>query len=482
MTIQRQYSLPNCTLILEGLGDGVTTITPTDPRPLMSILINAECYISGQEKPLSGGREFLEALVKTVNHYAQELLSGLHSAHAARDETALVQLQPGSHQAHRLSVRSPVNPASAESTVQATQQINLSTVQLFDLVDAIDQFLADTRTLPDLAFNLQPLSKRSVARSAAVSKQVVPAAIGLSSVAAAAVALSFLGVPKVKEPTCLRPGEPTCDAFKAASKTPGASPLPSGSPKPTSTQAPDAASPSPTASADPKLAALEATLTTAPEISDPTQIDSLRQQLYDKINQAWQSRSIPQDLVYRLGVRQNGEIVGYKPVNPAAASYAQQTPLLDLLTIPAPESSPISEPIAQYKVLFTASGGLEVAPWKEVMASPVSSTGTEITETAQLEEILPKLKEQINQNWQGTPTFSEDLVYRVRVKPDGTIVGYQPENQAATDQIQNTPFAKLGKPEADSNSGAVQEPFALFKVVLVAPDGRVEISPWRGWQ
>jgi hypothetical protein len=70
----------------------------------------------------------------------------------------------------------------------------------------------------------------------------------------------------------------------------------------------------------------------------------------------------------------------------------------------------------------------------------------------------------------------------VRVKPDGTIVGYQPENQAATDQIQNTPFAKLGKPEADSNSGAVQEPFALFKVVLVAPDGRVEISPWRGWQ
>lgn len=482
MTIQRQYSLPNCTLILEGLGDAATVLAPTDPRPLMSILINAECYLSGQEKPLSGGREFFEALVKTVNHYAQELLSGLHHTQSSKDETALVQLQQLSHQSHRLSVRSPVATPSPEGTVKATQQINLSTVQLFDLVEAIDQFLADTRTLPDLAFNLKPLSRRSVARPIAASQQVVPAAIGLSSLAAAAVALSFLGVPKVKEPTCLRPDDPGCAAFKTASTTPGASPSPDGSPKPTSTQAPTAASSSPSASPDPKLAALEAPLTTAPEISDPEQIDALRQQLYDKIDQAWQSRSIPQDLVYRLGVRESGEIVGYKPVNPAAASYAKQTPLLDLLTIPAPESSPSPDPIAQYKVLFTASGGLEVAPWKEVMAEPVAGAGTEITETAQLEEILPKLQEQINQNWAGTPTFSEDLIYRVRVKPDGTIVGYQPESQAATDQVQDTPLAKLGKPEADGNTGAAQEPFALFKVVFVAPEGRAEISPWRGWQ
>lgn len=481
MTIQRQYSLPNCTLILEGLGDNATTLAQTDSRPLMSILINAECYLSGQEKPLSGGREFLEALVKTVNHYAQELLSGLHSAQVAKDETALVQLQPVSHQTHRLSLRSPATP-NPGSTVQATQQINLSTVQLFDLVEALDQFLADTRTLPDLGFNLKPLSKRAVARPVAVSKQVVPAAIGLSSLAAAAVALSFLGVPKVKEPTCLRPDDPGCAAFKAASTTPGASPSPDGSPKPTSTQAPTAASPSPTTSPDPQLAVLAAPLTTATEISDPTEVETLRQELFNKIDQAWQSRSIPQDLVYRLGVRQNGEIIGYKPVNPAAASYAKQTPLLDLLTIPAPESSPSAEPIAQYKVLFTASGGLEVAPWQEVMAEPVAGTGTEITETGELEAILPKLQEQINQNWQSTPNFSEDLVYRVRVKPDGTIVGYQPENQAATDQLQDTPFAKLGKPEADGNTGAAQEPFALFKVVFVAPDGRAEISPWRGWQ
>ncbi|MGI0486022.1 DUF4335 domain-containing protein [Pantanalinema rosaneae CENA516] len=484
MTIQRQYSLPNCTLILEGLGDSAAAIAAQpDPRPLMSILINAECYLSGQEKPLSGGREFFEALVKTVNHYTQELLSGLHSHLSTKDETALIQLQQVSHQIHRLSVRSPMATPSPEGTVQATQQINLSTVQLFDLVEAIDQFLADSRTLPDLAFNLQPLSRRSIARPVSVSKQVVPAAIGLSGLAAAAVALSFLGVPKVKEPTCLRPEDPACEAFKTASTTPGASPSPNGSPKPISTQTPsDAASPSPTASPDPQLAALAVPLTESPEINDPTEVETLRQQLFDKIDQAWQSRSIPQDLVYRLGVRENGDIIGYKPVNPAAASYAKQTPLLDLLTIPAPESSPSSEPLAQYKVLFTASGGLEVDSWKDVMAEPVAGTGTEITETAQLEEILPRLQEQINQNWEGTPTFSEDLVYRVRVKPDGTIVGYQPDNQAATEQVQDTPFAKLGRPEADGNTGSAQEPFALFKVVFVSPNGRVEISPWRGWQ
>ena len=48
MTIQRQYSLPNCTLILEGLGDNANTLAQTDSRPLMSILINAECYLSGK--------------------------------------------------------------------------------------------------------------------------------------------------------------------------------------------------------------------------------------------------------------------------------------------------------------------------------------------------------------------------------------------------------------------------------------------------
>ncbi|NEQ26135.1 MAG: DUF4335 domain-containing protein, partial [Microcoleus sp. SIO2G3] len=45
MTIQRQYSLPNCKLVLEGLSDPAAPIDPI--RPLLSILVNAECHFSG---------------------------------------------------------------------------------------------------------------------------------------------------------------------------------------------------------------------------------------------------------------------------------------------------------------------------------------------------------------------------------------------------------------------------------------------------
>jgi hypothetical protein len=46
-----------------------------DTRPSMTILVNAECYFSGNQQPLSGGRDFLDSLVRSVSRYAQEFLS-----------------------------------------------------------------------------------------------------------------------------------------------------------------------------------------------------------------------------------------------------------------------------------------------------------------------------------------------------------------------------------------------------------------------
>ena len=71
MTIRRQYSLPNCTLVLEGLSDG-SAASQLDLRPVLSILMSAECYVTGLGEPLSGGREFFESLVRAVSSYAQE--------------------------------------------------------------------------------------------------------------------------------------------------------------------------------------------------------------------------------------------------------------------------------------------------------------------------------------------------------------------------------------------------------------------------
>ena len=81
MTIQRRYSLPNCTLVIEGLNDG--TARPTEVRPLLSMLVNAECHFTNSHQPpLTGGRDFFENLVTAVSAYAQEVLSNVQHPEA----------------------------------------------------------------------------------------------------------------------------------------------------------------------------------------------------------------------------------------------------------------------------------------------------------------------------------------------------------------------------------------------------------------
>lgn len=474
MTIQRQYSLPNCTLTIEGLGD-VISLSPTEPRPPVSVLINAECRLAGQEQPLSGGREFLDSLVKAVSQYVQGLLSGLHGNRLVREENPLVQLHAINSTTHRLSVRSP---GSGDS--QTSRDIDLNTVQLFDLMEAIDQLLADTQTLPDLTLNLRPLSRREIAKAEPIAKQVVPAAIGVSSLAAAAVLLSLLPVPKVNPPKDLYPVRSTATATPGTSPSPGTSPTTEASPTTSPTTSP--ASPSPTTAASPNVKQLEANLTTAPEITDSEELDKLGQQLRQQIEGSWKSgTALSQDLIYRVGVSQNGDILGYKPVNSAALQNVQKTPLLSLLSRQG--DRPTTTPLAQFKVSFTRTGGVEVSPWRQATTSPVSGV-TEITSAAELEEILPKLQAQINDNWPGTPTVNDELIFKVRVHADGTVVDYSPENDAAARAVEDTPFAKLGKPIADNGTNpetSPTEPVALFKVVFKPPSGATEISPWRGW-
>ena len=78
MNIKRQYILPNCNLILEGLEDSDTeNVDILDGQSPMSILINAECNFIGSNQTLSGGSVFLRNLSHTVSNYAQGFLSGL---------------------------------------------------------------------------------------------------------------------------------------------------------------------------------------------------------------------------------------------------------------------------------------------------------------------------------------------------------------------------------------------------------------------
>ncbi|MBN8561695.1 MAG: DUF4335 domain-containing protein [Leptolyngbya sp. UWPOB_LEPTO1] len=495
MTLQRQYSLPNCTLILEGLSDPTAT-GQADIRPVMSLLINAECHLPGQETPLKGGREFFESLVTAVSLYAQEFLSGVHlPRHTYSDRPSFVTLERLDRSHHRLSVgKDPNNPASEERSA------DLTTVQLFDLVEAIDQFVADTQTLPFWSLNLSPVPKRYARSGEPLAKQVVPASIGVSGLALAAVAFFSLPTMRVKTPECLSPGAPDCPAA-IAKNSPSPSPSPSISPSPT---------PSPTAAASPDLTQLETALNAAPAITDVAELKTLGDRVTEQIRGKWTTQpAVTEELAYRIGVARNGDIVGFKAETPVALEKArQQTPLLDLLYLPPGGSTPNSEPLAQYRVVFKPQGNLEVtpanaasavpsatvaaspspdatvtaspSPTATVAASPsptaAATPATELTDAETLENLQPKLYDAIDKSWQGRPPFDKDLVYRVRIKPDGTIVGFQPDNPPANEFVKSTPLPQLSK-QIDPNAPA--ESAASFKVVF-KPSGVLQINPWYG--
>ncbi len=373
MAIQRQYSLPSCKLILEGLGDS------TEARPLVSVVSNVECYFSGHEKPLTGGREFLESLVSTVSDYAQGFLSGVMHPASHRDRhsstkhnpTKLVQLEQVEKNLHRLMVQPQISDTVASVTASSLpQQFDLTTVQLFDLVEAIDQFYADAQTLPDLTLSLLPLPKRYVAAQEPIGKRAVAPMLGVSGLAIAAAAMFFIPAPQVQRPQSTSSSSNQTESqvspsAAAAASPPGSSPNPSPSASPNSLVASPSASPS-LGSAEEQAAG--AILNNSPEITDPADQQRLLGVLQDKLDQTWKTApTFTKDLEYRVGLATNGDIVGYSFANSEALQYKQEIPLPELLRVPVATTGTTGatnpEPIAQFRVVFKPSGGLEISPW-----------------------------------------------------------------------------------------------------------------------
>ncbi len=483
MNIQRKYSLPNCTLLLEGLSDVTRAAQFQELRPELSILVNAECYLSGYNQPLTGGREFFESLVRAVSGYAQEFLSNVPNPQAHNHESELVEFQKIDSNRHRLIVHSEGAPEGFESQPSHAKrppiEIDLSTVQLFDLVEAVDQFFADSQTLPELSLELQPVTKRYGAASQGLINQVVPAAVGVSSLAVAAIAFNLIPPPQMRPPQP-QPDEQTTSTTKNLTPSPLTEPTPTSAATPITAASP---TPTPTTNPNPEVKDLEALLNTVTEITDPSQLRALNRQVYNQIHPAWTNRSrLQQDLIYRIGVAADGAIVGYKAVNQEANQGIGQTPLPNLLYNPANRPPISNEPIAQFRVVFTTNGVLQVSPWRGYARTP-EVVGTKITDPNIVKGLNQKLYNTVRQAWSGTPTFTRDLKYRVAVNKDGVIADYEPLNQVAFDYFRETPLPQMfnaiyGSNAAPPNS---KEPLAHFQVIF-KPSGKLEISSWQGYQ
>ncbi len=470
MTIQRQYSLPNCRLVLEGWGDDAAG-TSASGRPAVSMLVNAECHFAGHDQPLSGGREFLENLVTAVSQYAQEVLSGVTHPQAHNNghgQPKPVHLQKVAQDMHRLTIYPEVMGNGHTPTEPV--QLDLRTVQLFDLVEAVDQFFADTQTLPDLALNVAPVSKRHVITSEPVTQRVLPAAIGISSLAVAAAALFFLPVPEVRRP------EPAAEGQEQSVEGSPTTPVPvsNGGDTP----------PDQTAETPPNETDLEALLATAPAITDPQQLSTLTQALRDELDLAWvKEPTFDEDLVYRVGVAENGDILGFKYTNDASLEYVNDTPLLDLRYMPVDPEAAVQEPVGEFRVVFRPNGVLEVSPWDGQLpnSSTESSTGggSTVTDAEELQSLTRQLQSQIFENLQARVAVGEELTYQVQFNQQNQIVDLEAMNQSARDYFNETPLADLQN-RSKSASSDPQSPQALFRVVFTET-GVLEVSPWHGY-
>lgn len=491
--LQKTYSLPNCTLVLDGMSDasGVTG------GGAMALLTHAACRFMGHDQDLSGGSDFFNSLVPAVSQYAQERLSGLKSGKVAQ---GLVKIEPTDQGRHQLSV-APEADGLSTGDQGDEQKFELTTVQLFDLVEAIDQFLSDRSTLPDKQLSLQPISKRQAPSQTPIAQRVAAPALGAVGLAAAAAALFALDVPNLR-----RPLEDTgAKAAQTSGKTPGQkSPAGVESVDPDSVQDPGVSSPA---------------------ITDAAELARIEDVVWESVDSTWNQYPLPtfkQDAVYRVSVSEAGEIIGYRGVDEASRNVVDQLPLEKLLYTPPTDAAISDEPLAEFKMTFTPDAVLRVEPWsgsESAAAAPAadaatapatpdaSKTDTSQTDTstadstetepAQTEPVQAKpaepdqsaldqanldelttsalnadLYNSVNAAWKNDFQPDADLEFRVKVNIDSDIVSYEPLNEAAKTADVKAPLAALKKAGAAGESSD-------FKVVFKA-DGKLEVSPWEG--
>lgn len=110
----------------------------------------------------------------------------------------------------------------------------------------------------------------------------------------------------------------------------------------------------------------------------------------------------------------------------------------------------------------------------EVQGLDRTNQAAEITDRAQLNELAVKVYDRINQTWQATPTFTQNLVYRVSASQDGAIGHFEPLNQPAKDFTQETPLPNLLKSD---RTGSTRAEFVAKLTVVFAPTGILEVNP-----
>lgn len=445
MNIRRQYSLPNCTLILEGFDDGTGKLVQT-----LAVLSNVECHFVASKQVLNGGKVFFDHLVRSVSEYTQGLLSGLHHPAEVVNPEGQVQIETlPTNNTHRL-VWTKTGSETGEN-----HEVHLTTAELFDLTEAIDQFLADGLTLPNFVLPLTPLSRRHCIPEQSFAERAVPPVIGISGFALTAFALFFVPVPEATR---------TANDPAKESET---------------TEQTTKVSPEAEASSE----ELENLVNTVPEIRDDLSLKMMQTYLYRTLDEAWQKRPAGQTASYRISLTPDGSIVGYQPLDGTPPEALEQTPLPQLSYTPVDQAIATSEAVGQFKVVFNGTA-LEVSPWKGFRGD-VSFDSSEVR-GEELRQLVLNVRQEIIKEL-GTNKLETDqaLKYSIGVTDGGAIAFYQSDDAVSETAVEKTPLPGLIQPEAagiiEGESVVPTKPLTQVKVVF-KPNGVVEVSPWAGYR
>ena len=323
--VRRQYSLPNVSLRLEGWSSESTEGSQID----LAIVTAVECHFLPQQQVLKGGKELLDALTASAGRYAQDILGDLTLHYQdANTATAPGQLyfRPAERSGfHHLSWQ----PQAAEGATAATSPIEfeLATVQLFDLVEAVDQFLLDSTTVPEMAFQVTPRPKGIRRSERPLTQRAAPAALGITGFVAAAAVLVMVPAPEVREV------EPERVEERQEGET-SAGALPEG---------------------------IASNIAGVPRLQARSELEALASQTRRRIDTAWQERGLVREVLsYRLWVAPTGEIIGFEAVG--GRRPASEAPVLPGLLAPAADPQTLST-IAELRATFNGSGTVTVEPW-----------------------------------------------------------------------------------------------------------------------
>ncbi len=448
-TVLRRYTPPTCTLEVMATGSALSRWT--DRAVLKNLRFRL--HLDDPKLPaenqvtLQGDRNQLEALCEAVDGYVQNWLSRSTADSLPLERrveagaTALQVLEPTMLQrqptetnvsesamvlepqgllAHRLHL-------GTMATEQSSEPVSLSTLQLFDLANALDQYQSDAVTLPSLA---RPSWMRSPSGWAGIAAAAV-LTVGVTG-AIAKFVMDVSSPPlqtastSVQTETNLSQGTPT-------SPTPLAIPSPPGSPSPSLSLTPlQPPAPPPgavqTAPPPPSVSIARDPVPVAPAPAPP-------------VVEVPRSTTPPPPeriaIVPPEGTVQQPSITAIPEIESSAARSAEQ----DIAAANAPEAE---------------TGD----------SAGAAASSTAFDAVPQVSEI----RQYFEQNWQPPTELTQTLEYRLVLNADGSLQRIVPLGQAAETFLDRTNMPLMGEPfvSPTDNGGNPQ-----IRLVL-RPDGKVQ--------